>query len=306
MIEFFAGIAFAIGWIVMYFGSSLDFVIAGYMDIDMFLNALYKNLLIFLMFGRLYITILWNDTTPENKRIGRSLLTFLGCFACFGIELWASIIGSMIFGLAILLIGVGVFAGVKINTIKKYHKIFGGKYVLWHSIDALIIVAMFVLLASPLSVSTITPVFVGLLIALWLTNQHILFIQPLWATNQTFDDLIRFSIFNNDFDCLCEKMKIKKITDNIIYSECNTFLNYSCDRLKMIRKIVERVEKIFIEEGVDKKKITMMKRNMALNLVDNLMNRPLDYWRMIPHVRVMFQDFVRDRKRYGKKRIWLP
>lgn len=306
MIEFLTGIAFAIGWIVMTFGSSFDFVIVGYMDTDIFLNALYKNLFVFLMFGRLYITILWNDATPENKRIWRSFGTFLGCFACFGAELWANIIGSTIIALTILAIGMSVFIGVKVSTIKKYRKIFGNKYVFWHTIDTLIIVAMFVLIASSFSASTATFIFAGLLASLWLTNQHILFIQPLWATNQTFDDLIRFSIFNNDFDCLCEKMKIKKITDNIIYSECNTFLNYSCDRLKMIRKIVERVEKIFIEEGVDKKKITMMKRNMALNLVDNLMNRPLDYWRMIPHVRVMFQDFVRDRKRYGKKRIWLP
>lgn len=306
MIELFTGIAFIIGYLAMTFGNNFGFIIMDYINADLFLNVLYKNLFVFLMFGRLYITISWNDATEENKRILYSLIGFVGCFACFGLELFSNITNNSILGFAVLLAGVVVFTCIKINTIKKFRKIFGKKYVFWQAIDTLIIVAMFALITISLPVSMTIIALVGLLITLLLTNQHILFIQPLWATNQTFDDLIRFTIFNNDFDCLCEKMKIKKITDNIIYSECNTFLNYSCDRLKMIRKIVERVEKIFIEEGVDKRKITMMKRNMALNLVDNLMNRPLDYWRMIPYVRVAFQNFVRDRKRYGKRRIWLP
>lgn len=305
MIEFLTAMSFIIGVLVVNFGKYFDLIVFDYINIDFFLNALYKNLFIFLMFGRLYALVLWNDAIKENKRILLSLGVFALCFVSFGIELYSNIIGNGQLSLFALIIGMIVMFSVKLSSMKKYGKIFGKNYILWHIADLLLVFVIYalLLLTSVIPVYNIIWTAAIMLVALFLINHHIQFVQPYWATNQTFDDLIKFAIINNDVDCLCERTKLKKITDNIIYSECSTILNYSIDRLGGIRKIVKRVEKIFIEDGIDKNKILLMKRNLTLNLVNNLMNRPLDYWRMLPFVRSSMQNFIRNREKYGRKRI---
>ena len=305
MIEFLTAMSFIIGVLVVNFGKYFDLIVFDYINIDFFLNALYKNLFIFLMFGRLYALVLWNDAIKENKRILLSLGVFALCFLSFGIELYANIVNNEILSLFALVIGLMVMMSVKLSSIKKYGRIFGSKYILWHLADLVLVFIIYalLLLTSTIPIYNIIGVAAILLIALFVINHHIQFVQPYWATQETFDDLIKFAIINNDIDCLCERTKLKKITDNIIYSECSTILNYSVDRLGGIKKIVKRVEKIFIEDGIDKNKILLMKRNLTLNLVNNLMNRPLDYWRMIPYIRASLQGFIRDREKYGRKRI---
>lgn len=246
------------------------------------LNSLHCCILIFIICGRIFLTIAQDNSIKESKR----LLIECTIYLIFNVLLITSVLNFSIsyprepywqIGCYLSLIICIVLS--KIYLFK--NNIYGKSYLFWNIIDCILIAILFVLdfFISEFSLIKDTVLFeisMVMIALVYLVDGHISHSLKYWIhTNafiKTIDNIAKEKIV--EIIMIPQNRDLKK---DEIYKNCVFILNNSFIRFLELQKLMMTVRKILLKNGYDRSCATLISAHFYANLQINLMKRDLDY-----------------------------
>lgn len=260
--------------------SSFMGYIFNFFDFKEIYCSAYGALLLFMIFGRCFITISSNQMIPEKKRLKIEIFFFFLATTClillclYNTKVFSEY--NKIFIITIYAISLFVFISVKSHTLYKNH--YGKKYVFWQMFDIVLIFfctkCNLILKTKELTYSiAIEIIFLILLDAA--INEHIVGKLRYWTYLRLFKESVLQLILSKREKKLTYPPE-KDLIKDPIFSKCAIILNDSSIRVLDCYMLARIVRKILIENGFSFREAHYISSKFLGVLSNNLMRRSLD------------------------------
>lgn len=283
MIEMFASVFL----ILIYFiGKFLPFF-----DFNELFIISYKVLLLFIVFGRCFLTIAQNKLLSEKKRFIIETVLFSICTTCL-IILYLNNFCVFQFYIVpkavIYTICISIFFIIKFYTLK--NNIYGKVFFICQIAD-IFFVSFAGLNTLFVSESYFSIIIINMLI-IGLVNEYSLFKQNYWLALKDFTSNIEYLIITNDIMKITYP-PIKNLESDIIFSKCVILLKYSNLRMAETYKLAKIVKKLLSKYGINKTKAHEISSQFLGILNNNLMRRENDTFLFPTRFLNILQEFQR-------------
>ena len=271
MIEVFSAVALFIMTLLGHLLSIFDFK-------EMFKMS-YKSLLLFIIFGRCFLTISKSKEVSEKTRILFETILFTFCSADLVI-LYLINIGDFFksnLPSCFIYINCGLFFILtKIYVLKV--NIYGKRYTIWQLIDFSLIILLTIISyqLKNIALSFNTVIFILLIFCtLGYINERILRKLDYWVANLALISNINYLIKTNNIETIT-KQPIKKLKKDPIFSKCIIILEKSTFRPLGSIYLYRLVRKTLMDNGYKYLEAHNIATKFHGVLENNLMRRSLD------------------------------
>ena len=277
--------------------SSFMGYIFNFFDFKEIYCSAYGALLLFMVFGRCFITISSNQMIPEKKRLKIEIFFFFLATTClillclYNTKIFSEY--NKIFIIIVYAISLFVFISVKSHILYKNH--YGKKYVFWQIFDIVLIFFCIkynlILKTKELTYSiAIEIIFLILLDAA--INEHIVGKLRYWTYLRLFKESVLQLILSKREKKLTYPPE-KDLIKDPIFSKCAIILNDSNIRVLDCYMLARIVRKLLIENGFSFREAHYISSKFLGTLSNNLMRRNLDN-KLLPSKII---NFIYDKKR---------
>lgn len=273
MIELGASIALIIMTLIGYFTNWFNF--------KELLDVSYESLLVFIIFGRCFMTISYMQTVAEKKRISFESIIFIVSTLCFG-TLYLKhtnifpFLDNIYPQIIIFIICFIIFLLVKIYVIK--NNTYGLRYLIWQIIDIVLLSACFFinLYINPKNLTFSNGIFaILMMLALGAVNEHIIRKLLYWTILNDFKAEINLMIAYGNISKITYPPE-KNLETDPIYSKCVFILKNSTFRINEVHILSEIVRKSLLKYGYTFSKAQKISSEFLMVLNNNLMRRKYD------------------------------
>ena len=262
------------------------------------LNSLHCCILIFIICGRIFLTIAQDNSIKESKR----LLIECTIYLIFNILLISNVLYFSSSYPRDPYWQIGCYSSLILCiTLSKIYlfknNIYGKRYLFWNIIDCILIAILFVLDFFISEFSLIKDIVLFeismlMILLLFLVNRHI---------SRSLEYWIHINAFIKTIDSIAKEKIVeiimipqsRDLNKDEIYKNCIFILKSSFIRILELYKLMMIVRKILLKNGYDKSCATLISAHFHANLQINLMNRDLDY-SLLPSRLV---NYIQKRKR---------
>jgi len=240
----------------------------------------YSTLLLFMVFGRCFMTISDNQMIAEKKKLKIEAFFFFLATACL-IFLYLYYTKAFseynkIFIIIIYIISVFVFIAVKSYILYNNH--YGKKYAFWQILDIILIFfcirCNLILKTQELTYGIIIEIFF-LMSSVAIINEHILRKLRYWTYLKLFKESVLQLILSKREDKLTYPPE-KDLIKDPIFSKCAIILNDSTIRIVDCYMLTRIVRKLLIVNGFSFIEAHLISSKFLGVLYNNLMRRNLD------------------------------
>ena len=240
----------------------------------------YGALLLFMVFGRCFMTISDNQMIAEKKKLKiEAFFFFLATTCLIFLYLYYTKAFSeynKIFIIIIYIINVFVFIAVKSYIL--YNNNYGKKYAFWQILDIILIFfcarCNLILKTQELTYSIIIEIFF-LMSSIAVINEHILRKLRYWTYLKLFKQSVLQLILSKREDKLIYPPE-KDLIKDPIFSKCAIILNDSTIRVFDCYMLTRVVRKLLIDNGFSFEEAHLISSKFLGILSNNLMRRSLD------------------------------
>lgn len=240
----------------------------------------YDTLLLFMVFGRCFMTISANQIITEKKRLKIEAFLFFLVTTCFiFLYLYYAKVFSeynKTFIIIIYIISIFIFIAVKFYILYENH--YGNKYAFWQILDIILIFFCvrysLTLKTQELTNSTIIEIFF-LMFFIAIINEHVLKKLRYWTYLKLFKESVLQLILSKRENKLTYPPE-KDLIKDPIFSKCAIILNDSTIRIIDCYMLTRIVRKLLIENGFSFIEAHLISSKFLGILNNNLMRRNLD------------------------------
>lgn len=240
----------------------------------------YGALLLFMVFGRCFMTISANQMITEKKRLKIEVFFFFLATTCLiFLYLYYTKVFSeynKMFITIIRIICIIVFTAVKSYILYNNH--YGKKYAFWQILDIILIFfcvrCNLILKTQELTYGIIIEIFF-LMFSVAIINEHILKKLRYWTYLKLFKESVLQLILSKRENKLIYPPE-KDLIKDPIFSKCAIILNDSTIRMLDCYMLTRVVRKLLIENGFSFEEAHLISSKFLGILSNNLMRRNLD------------------------------
>ena len=240
----------------------------------------YGALLLFMVFGRCFMTISANQMITEKKRLKIEVFFFFLATTCLiFLYLYYTKVFSeynKMFITIIHIISIIVFIVVKSYILYNNH--YGKKYAFWQILDIILIFfcarCNLILKTQELTYGIIIEIFF-LMFSVAIINEHILKKLRYWTYLKLFKESVLQLILSKRENKLIYPPE-KDLIKDPIFSKCAIILNDSTIRMLDCYMLTRVVRKLLIENGFSFEEAHLISSKFLGILSNNLMRRSLD------------------------------